>query len=147
MKKNIWRFIQLFLVMLTLWQSCRKESPLKYEFFSNIGYKNNKIIFILGKVRKNVEGCNTCKENQNTEAWKALYRVFRHDSDVELIIVGSKEPDDRLLALPADIIKYVDSAAPKNDIFYVYKKGKLIFKHEGKLDMYLIRDIMELMHQ
>jgi len=126
----------VFSVLLYLnWNCAQDKIPS-----SNHIDKRTNVTLLLGK-----RGTCTSCELLNKYQWNYLYEIFGARNDIEFIVYCSNEMKmDVEQHLLFDIV-LVTKKIPEDDVFTVYKEEKIIYQRQGILDMYSVRQILDLL--
>lgn len=102
--------------------------------------KRTNVTLLLGK-----RGTCTSCELLNKYQWNYLYKIFGARNDIEFIVYCSNEmKKDIEQNLLFDTV-LVTKKIPEEDVFTVYKEEKIIYQRQGVLDMYSVRQIINML--
>ena len=106
--------------------------------------KNIRISFEIGKNSISNRDCASCYL-KNRYQWNFLYRMLKESTDIEFTVYC---PDEIKNDIKQDLFFDAVFAAkkiPQDDVFTVYKQGKVVYKKIGSLDMSSIREITDML--
>lgn len=126
----------IFSILLYLnWNCAQNKSPS-----ASHTDKRTKVSLLLGK-----KGTCTSCELINKYQWNFLYKIFGARNDIEFIVYCSneikKDIEQNFLFDKVLVTKKI----PEDDVFTVYKEEKIIYQRQGVLDMYSVRQIINLL--
>jgi len=140
MKKSVTKWTLIILTMLGFlnW-GCNQDNIS----LSRPNSKNIRISFEIGKNSISNRGCALCYL-KNRYQWNFLYRMLKESTDIEFIVYC---PDEIKNDIKQDLFfdaVFPAKKIPQDNVFTVYKQGKVAYQKIGSLDMSSIRRITDM---